>query len=146
VVAIIPNLLSAAMVLGLMGWLNIRLDLMTVTIDAITIGIAVDNTLHYVYRFRWDLARDNDYVAAVRRSHRSVGKAMVYTTVTITLGFSILALSQFVPTIYFGLLTGFAMIVALLANLTLLPVLLGLAKVTATPQIMGYDAVEEARE
>jgi len=141
VVAIIPNLLSAAMVLGLMGWLNIRLDLMTVTIAAITIGIAVDNTLHYVYRFRAELARDHDYLAAVRRSHRSVGRAMVYTTVTITLGFSILALSEFVPTIYFGLLTGFAMMVALIANLTLLPVLLRAAKVKATPQAAGHEVL-----
>ena len=143
VVAIIPNMLSAAMVLGLMGWLNIHLDLMTVTIAAITIGIAVDNTLHYVYRFRSELARDNDYLAAVRRSHRSVGRAMVYTTVTITLGFSILALSEFVPTIYFGLLTGFAMMVALVANLTLLPVLLALAKVSATPHVIRDEAFEE---
>jgi predicted RND superfamily exporter protein len=143
VVAIIPNMLSAALVLGLMGWLNIHLDLMTVTIAAITIGIAVDNTLHYVYRFRSELARDNDYLAAVRRSHRSVGRAMVYTTVTITLGFSILALSEFVPTIYFGLLTGFAMMVALVANLTLLPVLLALAKVSATPHVIRDEAFEQ---
>ncbi len=143
VVAIIPNILSAAMVLGLMGWLNIRLDLMTITIAAITIGIAVDDTLHYVHRFRWELSRDHDYMAAVRRSHHGVGKAMVYTSVTITLGFSILALSEFVPTIYFGLLTGFAMMVALTANLTLLPLLLTLAKVRATPRVIGHEVFDE---
>lgn len=142
-VAIIPNILSAVMVLGLMGWLNIRLDLMTITIAAITIGIAVDDTLHYVYRYRWELSRDHNPLAAVLRSHRSVGRAMVYTTVTITLGFSILALSEFVPTVYFGLLTGFAMMAALIANLLLLPLLLVLAKVPATPEVIGHEMVEE---
>jgi predicted RND superfamily exporter protein len=143
VVAIVPNVLSAGMVLGLMGWLGIRLDLMTITIAAITIGIAVDDTLHYIHRFRWELARDGAYWPAVLRSHRTVGRAMVYTSVTITLGFSILALSQFVPTIYFGLLTGFAMMVALIANLTLLPILLVWAKVAPTPVVVGHEIIEE---
>lgn len=141
-VAIVPNMLSAAMVMGLMGWLGIRLDLMTITIAAITIGIAVDDTLHYIHRYRWELARDRDYWPAVLRSHRTVGRAMVYTSVTITLGFSILSLSEFVPTIYFGLLTGCAMMVALVANLTLLPLLLVWAKVGATPRIVGHEIIE----
>ena len=122
--AIVPNLLSAALVLGLMGWLDIPLDIMTITIAAITIGIAVDDTIHYVHRFRVELASDGDYWAAVIRSHRSIGRAMYYTTVTIMLGFSVLAVSNFVPTVYLGLLTGFAMFVGLIANVTLLPVLL----------------------
>jgi predicted RND superfamily exporter protein len=146
VVAIIPNVLSAVTVLGLMGWLNIRLDLMTITIAAITIGIAVDDTLHYIHRFRWELARDQNYWAAVMRSHRTVGRAMVYTSVTITLGFSILALSKFVPTVYFGLLTGFAMMIALLLNLTLLPQLLVMAKVGATPRVVGHEIIEVLAE
>jgi hypothetical protein len=142
IVAIVPNVLSAITVLGLMGWLNIRLDLMTITIAAITIGIAVDDTLHYIHRYRWELARDQNYWAAVMRSHRTVGRAMVYTSVTITLGFSILALSKFVPTVYFGLLTGFAMMIALVLNLTLLPLLLVLAKVNATPRVVGHEVLE----
>ena len=97
---------------------------MTITIAAICIGIAVDDTIHYVHRFSKEYKKDQDYWAAVKRSHASIGKAMYYTTVTITLGFSILALSNFIPTIYFGLLTGFSMIVALLADLTLLPLLI----------------------
>ncbi|MFU8820110.1 MAG: MMPL family transporter [Gammaproteobacteria bacterium] len=121
---ILPNLLSAAMVLGLMGWASIPLDLMTVTIAAITIGIGVDNTIHYVHRYREELAVDDDAWAAVARCHRTIGQALYYTSVTIVLGFSVLALSAFIPTIYFGLLTGLAMTAALLANLTLLPVLL----------------------
>ncbi len=122
--AIIPNLLSAVVVLGLIGWLRIPLDLMTITIAAITVGIAVDDTIHYIHRFTTEFARDADYWAAIHRCHRTIGRAMYYTSVTIMLGFSILALSQFTPTIYFGLLTGIAMLVALLANMTLLPVLL----------------------
>ena len=123
-IAIVPNLVAAAFVLGLMGWLGIHLDIMTITIAAITIGIAVDDTIHYIHRFMEEYPKDRDYWAAVRRCHASIGKAMYYTTVTITLGFSILVLSNFLPTIYFGLLTGFAMLVALIADLTLLPLLL----------------------
>lgn len=122
--AIIPNIMAAAMVLGIMGWLHIPLDIMTITIAAICIGIAVDDTIHYVHRFSEEFSKDGDYWAAVKRSHNSIGRAMYYTTITITLGFSILALSNFIPSIYFGLLTGFSMLVALLADLTLLPVLI----------------------
>jgi predicted RND superfamily exporter protein len=123
-IAIVPNVFAASLVLGLMGWLKIPLDLMTITIAAITIGIAVDDTIHYVHRLTREFGKDRDYWAAVKRSHASIGRAMYYTSITVTLGFSILVLSNFVPTIYFGLLTGFAMLVALLANLTLLPLLI----------------------
>lgn len=123
-IAIVPNVFAALLVLGLMGWLRIPLDLMTITVAAISIGIAVDDTIHYVHRFTREFDKDQDYWAAVRRSHASIGRAMYYTTVTVTLGFSILVLSNFVPTIYFGLLTGFAMLIALLADLTLLPLLI----------------------
>lgn len=123
-IALIPNLTAAALVLGLMGWLRIPLDIMTITIAAISIGIAVDDTIHYVHRVTLEYQKDNDYWGAVRRSHRSIGRAMYYTTITITLGFSILTLSNFIPTIYFGLLTGFSMVVALLADLILLPLLI----------------------
>jgi predicted RND superfamily exporter protein len=107
-----------------MGWLSIPLDLMTITIAAISIGIAVDDTIHYVHRFTREFGKDQDYWAAVNRSHASIGRAMYYTSITVTLGFSILALSEFVPTIHFGILTGFAMLIALVANLTLLPLLI----------------------
>jgi len=123
VTAIVPNVLSAVLVLGMIGWLGIPLDLMTITIAAITVGIGVDDTIHYIHRFTHEFSHDGDYWAAVHRCHRTIGRAMYYTSVTIMLGFSILALSQFTPTIYFGLLTGMAMLVALLANMTLLPVL-----------------------
>jgi len=133
IIAIVPNLVSAATVLGLMGLLNIPLDIMTITIAAITIGIAVDDTIHYVHRFNDELRLDGNYLNAMRRSHDSVGRAMYYTSVTIICGFSILALSNFIPTIYFGLFTGLAMLVAMFANLTLLALLLMIWKPRDTP-------------
>lgn len=120
-IAMVPNLLAATLVLGVMGWLGIPLDIMTITIASITIGIAVDNTIHYIVRYKRELARDGSYVNALRRSHQSIGKAIFYTSITIIMGFSILVLSNFKPTIYFGLLTALAMAVALLGSLTLLP-------------------------
>ena len=123
-IAIIPNALSASFVLGLMGWYGIPLDLMTITLAAISIGISVDNTIHYIVRFKREYVQDYDYKATVKRCHNSIGRAMYYTSVTIIAGFSILALSNFIPTIYFGLLTGLAMLIALLGALTLLPSLL----------------------
>ena len=123
-IALVPNLVAVPLVLGLMGGLDIPLDFMTITIAAIAIGIGVDDTIHYVHRYGKEVKIDWDYQAAVRRSHGSIGLAMYYTTVTITIGFSILILSKFVPTIYFGILTAFAMLIALVANFTVLPVLL----------------------
>jgi len=124
VTAIIPNLASAIMVLGVMGWFGIPLDLMTISIAAITVGIGVDDTIHYVHRFRDEFAVDRDYWAAIERCHRNIGRAIYYTSITVMLGFSILTFSRFVPTIYFGLLTSLAMLVALLANMALLPMLI----------------------
>ncbi len=124
IISIIPNLISAGMVLGLMGLLNIPLDIMTITIAAITIGIAVDDTIHYVHRFNDEITVDGDYLAAMKRCHNSIGRAMYYTSITIIIGFSILTMSNFIPTIYFGLFTGLAMLIAMFANLTLLPILL----------------------
>ncbi len=123
-ITLIPNLVSAVMVLGIMGWAHVPLDIMTITIAAICVGIAVDNSIHYVHRFKLEYQQCGDYLKAMFIAHASIGRAMYYTSITITLGFSILSLSNFLPTIYFGLLTGFSMIVALLANLTLLPLLL----------------------
>ena len=126
--AIFPNVLAAATVLGMMGFLGIPLDIMTITIAAITIGIAVDDTIHYVHRFQEEYWQDKNYWYAIMRCHNSIGRAMYYTSLIITVGFSILALSNFIPTIYFGLLTGAAMITALIANLTLLPLLIAIVR------------------
>ncbi|MFT4926087.1 MAG: putative RND superfamily exporter protein [Phenylobacterium sp.] len=123
-IALIPNIIAASFILGLMGGIGIPLDLMTITIAAISIGIAVDNSIHYTHRFIDEYSVRKDYWASVRACHCSIGQAMYFTSITITLGFGLLAMSNFIPTIYFGLLTGFAMLMALFANLTLLPVLL----------------------
>lgn len=123
-IAIAPNIFSASLVLGVIGWSGIPLDMMTITIAAISVGIAVDNTIHYIHRFKEEFVKDRDYAATVSRCHGSIGRAIYYTSITVTVGFSILALSNFIPTLYFGLLTGLAMIVALMSNLTLLPVLI----------------------
>ena len=123
-IAIVPNLLAISVVLGVMGWLNIPLDMMTITIAAISIGIAVDNTIHYIYRFKYELQFEHRYIKTVHQCHGSIGRAMYYTSLTIISGFLILTLSNFIPSIYFGLLTGLAMLIALCAALTLLPQLI----------------------
>lgn len=123
-IGVVPTMLAAILILGTMGWFGIPLDIMTITIAAITIGIGVDNSIHYVHRVQEEFAAAGDYRKAVVRSHASVGRAIYYTSITVTLGFSILVLSNFIPTIYFGLLTGLAMLIALIANLTLLPLLI----------------------
>ncbi|VFQ45690.1 efflux RND transporter permease subunit [Desulfoluna butyratoxydans] len=120
-IALLPNILSIGVVLGLMGWLGIPLDMMTITIAAISVGIAVDDTIHYIHRFKSELEKDGDYMATMHRCHGSIGHAMYFTSITIISGFSILVLSNFIPSILFGLLTGLAMAIALISALTLLP-------------------------
>jgi predicted RND superfamily exporter protein len=137
-IAMTPNLLAIGAVLGVIGWLNIPLDMMTITIAAISMGIAVDNTIHYIYRFRQEFNVEQNYVKTVFKCHGSIGYAMYYTSVTIIIGFSILALSNFLPSIYFGLLTGLAMLIALIASLTLLPQLLVVFKPFG-PEIEGHQ-------
>jgi predicted RND superfamily exporter protein len=128
IIAILPNLLAISCVLGVMGWLHIPLDMMTITIAAIGIGLADDDTIHYIHRFKLEVETNGSYHEALHRSHESIGHAIYYTTVTLVIGFSILSLSNFIPTIYFGLLTVLAISAALLASLTLLPQLLVLIK------------------
>ena len=123
-IALVANVTPIFLLFGIMGWLNIPLDIMTITIAAIAIGIAVDDTIHFIHRFEEEFKFDKDYVNAMRRSHRGIGHAMYYTTIIIVIGFSILMLSNLVPTIYFGLLTGIIMINVLAADLILLPKLL----------------------
>jgi hypothetical protein len=128
IIGILPNLLGAAVVLGVMGWAEIPMDMMTITIAAITIGIAVDNGIHYIYRFREEYALTHSYVETLHICHSNIGKAVFYTTMTIIFGFSILVLSNFIPTIYFGVLIASAMFIAFLAALTVLPKLILLWK------------------
>ncbi|MCG8472408.1 MAG: MMPL family transporter [Desulfobacterales bacterium] len=123
-IALFPNILSVGIVLGLMGWLGIPLDMMTITIAAISVGIAVDDTIHYIHRFEDELEKGDDLMETMHRCHGTIGHAMYFTSITIISGFSILVLSNFIPSILFGLLTGLAMAIALLSSLTLLPWLL----------------------
>ena len=127
-IALVPNMLAALVVLGGMGLMGIPLDMMTITIAAIAVGIGVDDAIHYIYRFREEFAVDRNYIATMHRAHASIGRAMYYTSVTVIVGFSILALSKFIPSIYFGLLTGLAMLAAIISSLTLLPQLMILLK------------------
>ncbi|MCC5793840.1 MAG: MMPL family transporter [Chromatiales bacterium] len=123
-IALVPNMLAALAVLGGMGWAGIPLDIMTITIAAIAIGIGVDGAIHYVHRFRAEFAQRRDYLVSIERAHQTTGRAMYYTALIIAAGFATLTLSNFIPTIYFGLFTAFAMLFAMVANLTLLPLLL----------------------
>ncbi|WP_373071802.1 RND family transporter [Sulfurimonas sp.] len=120
-VAIIANIIPIGIVFGFMGWFNIPLDIMTITIASISIGIAVDDTIHYLYRYRNEYSKLGNYIEAMQTSHTSIGHAMTYTSLAISIGFLVLVLSPFTPTIYFGLLTVVAMLVALATDLLLLP-------------------------
>ena len=123
-IGIVPNFLAAFFILGIIGLLGIPLDMMTITIAAITIGIAVDNSIHYIYRFREEFKKINNYNKTLDRCHKTVGIAILNTSITIVFGFSILVLSNFIPTIYFGVFTGIAMLLAMISVLTLLPKLI----------------------
>ncbi len=123
-IGIVPNFIAAFFILGIIGSLGIPLDMMTITIAAITIGIAVDNSIHYIYRFREEFKKINDYNKTLDRCHCTVGMAILNTSITIVFGFSILMLSNFIPTIYFGVFTGIAMLLAMISVLTLLPKLI----------------------
>ncbi len=127
-IGVVPNFIAAFFILGIIGLLNIPLDMMTITIAAITIGIAVDNSIHYIYRFKEEFNNYNDYNKTIEICHSTVGKAILNTSITIVFGFSILILSKFIPTIYFGIFTGIAMLLAMISVLTLLPSLILLFK------------------
>ena len=120
-IGVVPNFIAAFFILGIIGLLGIPLDMMTITIAAITIGIAVDNSIHYIYRFKEEFKKLKNYNETLDRCHNTVGIAILNTSITIVFGFSILVLSNFIPTIYFGLFTGMAMLLAMISVLTLLP-------------------------
>jgi len=123
-ITLAPNLMAAGLVLGVMGLAGIPLDFMTITIAAIVLGIGVDDCIHYVHRYQKEFPVDRNYKATMYRCHGSIGRALYYTTVTVVIGFSMLTLSNFNPSIYFGLLTVLAMAAAVLGALMLLPQLI----------------------
>ena len=123
-IAVIPNTLPSLIILGLMGLMGIPLDIMTITIAAIAIGIGIDNAIHYISRFKTELLVDGDFVSSMYRAHNSIGVSMFYTAATVAIGFAVLILSHFIPSIYFGIFMAIAMLSAVIVNLTLLPKLL----------------------
>ena len=125
---VVPNFIAAFFILGIIGIMGIPLDMMTITIAAITIGIAVDNSIHYIYRFKEEFAELKDYKKTIKLCHSTVGVAILNTSITIVFGFSILVFSNFIPTIYFGVFTGIAMLLAMISVLTLLPSLILILK------------------
>ncbi len=127
-IGVVPNFIAAFFILGIIGLAGIPLDMMTITIAAITIGIAVDNSIHYIYRFSEEFKKIKNYKKTLDRCHSTVGIAILNTSITIVFGFSILVLSNFIPTIYFGVFTGIAMLLAMISVLTLLPQLILLLK------------------
>ncbi len=127
-IGVVPNFIAAFFILGIIGLLEIPLDMMTITIAAITIGIAVDNSIHYIYRFKEEFNKFKDYNKTLKLCHSTVGVAILNTSITIVFGFSILVLSKFIPTIYFGMFTGLAMLLAMISVLTLLPALILIIK------------------
>ena len=127
-IGVVPNFIAAFFILGIIGLLGIPLDMMTITIAAITIGIAVDNSIHYIYRFKEEFSKLKDYNNTLKTCHSTVGVAILNTSITIVFGFSILVLSKFIPTIYFGIFTGLAMLLAMISVLTLLPALILVVK------------------
>ena len=127
-IGVVPNFIAAFFILGIIGLLGIPLDMMTITIAAITIGIAVDNSIHYIYRFKEEFSSIKDYNETLKKCHSTVGVAILNTSITIVFGFSILVLSKFIPTIYFGMFTGLAMLLAMISVLTLLPALILIIK------------------
>ena len=124
---IIPNIFTSSMILGIIGYLSIPLDIMTITIAAITIGIAVDNTIHYLYRYK-EFKKNNTVIDSIKYTNASAGLAVFTTSVTIALGFSILSLSSFIPTVIFGIFTSIAMVLAMIGVLLFLPSLLLISK------------------
>jgi Predicted exporters of the RND superfamily len=124
IIGIVPNLLAAGVVLGSMGLMSIPLDIMTITVAAISVGMAVDNTIHYIHRFKVEFRETGQYKQSMINSHSTIGRAMLYTSLTIILGFLVFATSNFNPSVYFGFFVSLAMIMALLGALTLLPQLL----------------------
>ncbi len=127
-IGVVPNFIAAFFILGIIGLIGIPLDMMTITIAAITIGIAVDNSIHYIYRFKEEFDKKKNYNKTIEICHSTVGKAILNTSITIVFGFSILVLSKFIPTIYFGIFTGIAMLLAMISVLTLLPCLILIVK------------------
>jgi len=125
-VALVPNALPIIIVLGTMGWIGLPVNIATAMIASVSMGMAVDSSIHYIYGFRRHMQAGVMAAEAIRLTHASVGRAVVFANLAILVGFSVLCLSNFVPTIHFGILVGVAMFGGLMGNLFVLPLLLKL--------------------
>lgn len=133
-----PNIVAVTVIMGAIGWLGIPLDMMTIMIAAVTFGLADDNTIQYIHAFQKEFPKDRDYKATMYRCHNTIGRALSYSMITIVFGFAVMTLSNFLPTVYFGIFTGIAMFLALVASHSLLPMLILLVKP------LGPDADERS--
>ncbi|MFH1459488.1 MAG: MMPL family transporter [Candidatus Omnitrophota bacterium] len=127
-ISILPNLFPIVFILGMMGWLNIKLNVATVMIASISLGIAVDDTIHLLFRFRNVFSKTNSVIQAINNSIFRVGQAVIFTSVINILGFTVMLSSNFMPTREFGILIAFTLFFALLGDLFILPSLLIIAK------------------
>ena len=123
-IGLIPNLFVAVSVLGLLGLFKIPLDIMTITVASISVGMAVDNTIHYMYKFRENFKICKDYKEANDLANKTIGKAIFYTAFTISIGFLIFSVSNFIPTILFGIFTAIALQCAFFCSILLLPIMM----------------------
>ena len=137
-IALVPNVLPIAVVTGLMGWLGLKINMGAAMIAAVSIGLSIDSSVHYITAFLRARGQGQTLPEALAAVHQSVGRAMVFSTLALVVGFSVLCTSQFVPTIYFGVLVSLTMLGGLAGNLVVLPVLLTIA----TRDPAGYNTAD----
>jgi len=124
VVALAPNAMPILFVLGLMGWLGLKINMGAAMIAAVSMGLSIDSSIHYITSFRRARKEGKSASDAIDQVQQTVGRAMVFSTLALIVGFSVLCRSQFVPTIYFGMLVSLSMLGGLAGNLVVLPLLL----------------------
>ncbi|HXX93837.1 MAG TPA: MMPL family transporter, partial [Planctomycetota bacterium] len=135
ILVILPEILPVLLVLGVMGFAGIALDMVTVIIASVALGIGIDAAIQYAVRFRSELSKTGgDIPEAIRRSHATIGRAILIATSIVFAGFIMLSFSKFIPTVYFGLFTGLAILMGLFASLTTLP---------STFLLLGYPRLKK---
>jgi len=122
--SIIPNVFPILLVIGMMGWIGVPINIGTAMIASVSMGLTVDSSIHYLSGYRRCREEGMDHYAALRATHAGVGRAVIFASAALILGFTVLTLSHFIPLIYFGVLVSAAMLGGLLGDLILLPLLL----------------------
>lgn len=134
---LLSQILPVFVVLGTMGWLGIHLDMVTTMIAAVAMGVGIDGAIQYTFRYRKEIEKAGSQEGAIQRTHVTIGRAIAIAGAIVFSGFSVLMLSGFIPTIYFGLFTGLALLMGLFCSLTLLPSLFRLLRY---PRIKGQSS------